>query len=106
MALASITLNSSPTLIYGSIGTTAVTVIYICNSGVNATNFYIYAVPSGSLPSFDNSIYFNVTLTPNDTYVIDTEKMILENGDQLFANISTPVLVGTKIVATVSSIGV
>lgn len=106
MALSSITIDGSPKLIYSSVGSTAITVMYICNSGTQATNFYVYAVPSGQLPSFNNSIYFNVNLTPNDTYVIDTEKMVLENGDQLFANISVPMLIGTRVVVTVSSIGV
>lgn len=106
MALYSKVLTATAEEIYSSVGTTAVTVMYFCNAGSQPTSFYVYAVPSGQLPDDDRAIYFNISLVPNDTYVIDNEKMVLENGDKLFAKIASPVTVGTKVVATVSAIGV
>jgi hypothetical protein len=106
MALYSRSLTVTPEEIYSSSGTTAVTVMYFCNSGTQPTNFYVYAVPAGQTISTDRCIYYNISLTPNDTYVIDNEKLVLENGDKLFANIASPLTVGTRVIATVSAIGV
>lgn len=106
MALASIFLSNIVNPLYTSVGTNAITVIYICNSGTVPTSFNIYAVPNGGSPSGNNIIYSAVPLTVNDTYVIDTEKLILNNGDSLHANIASPMTTTMRVVATISTIEV
>lgn len=107
MALASVILSNITNPLFTSVGTHAITVIYICNSGSVAVPFNIYAVPNGSAPSGNNIIYSAVPLTVNDTYVIDTEKLILNNGDSIHANLAVPAMtLTTRVVATISTIEV
>lgn len=88
---------------------TAVTVIYLCN--VSSTDTAddavadVYVVPSydgSTAPTDDQKIYHTLKVRGSDTYVIDTEKLILENGDAIF--IATPDSAG-NLKATISTIG-
>lgn len=106
MALTNTSISNVPASIFTSVGSNAVTVLYICNSGSLPVHFNIYAVPNGGTPNSTNTIYFSIPLTINDTYVIDTEKLILENGDALYANIDLAPNVTVRVVSTVSTIGV
>jgi len=102
MAIQSTLLTSTPTAIYTSVGTNDVVVAYFCNTGTAPAQFHLHAVPSGESAGLTNVIYYNVNLTAGDTYVIDTEKIILDDGDSLYA--WSPV--DSVIVATVNNIGV
>jgi len=111
MAIQNTSLTSAPQeIILGSQGDpnngSAVTVVYICNgSGVNIT-FNVYAVPSGFSWGPSNIMYDTVELVAGDTYVIDSEKLILSPGDSLWANCN---VLGTQVgpvVATVSFLGI
>lgn len=106
MALLSTQLTNTTTSIFTSSGTNAITAIYVCNSGSQAVHVTIYAVANGDTPSALNAIYYGIPLTINDTYVIDTEKIILENGDSLHANLDVASSGSVRVVATVSSIEV
>ena len=106
MALTSTQLSIAPVSIFTSSGSNAITAVYLCNSGTQAVSFTIYAVPNGGSASALNAIYYSVPLTINDTYIIDTEKIILENGDALFANLNLASGGAVRVVATVSSIEV
>lgn len=111
MALTSTLLSNVPASIYTSVGSSVVTAMYICNSGNLALHFSIYAVPSGNTASVNNAIYYQTPLTNNDTYVIDSEKLMLENGDSIQAGLTLPANVDignawVRVVATVSSIGI
>ena len=107
MALRSITLSNISQPLFTSVGTNAITVIYICNAGSTSVQFNLFAVPSGNVASMNNVIYAGVALTTNDTYVIDTEKIILDNGDAIHANLVVPAMTNAvKVIATVSTIEV
>lgn len=89
--------------VYVSSGNSAITTVYMCNTSGTAANFYLYAVPSGAPAINANvTIYQNVLLQSGDTYVIDSEKLILGSGDTLRANASANV----SITTTVSYIGI
>jgi hypothetical protein len=94
--------------IFTSITTSsAVTVIYICNAGINTVLFNLYAVSSGNVASYDNIIYHSVPLTSNDTYVLDTEKLIMNIGDSIWANLIVPLMSSNiRVISTVSAIGI
>jgi len=51
-----------------------------------------------------------VPLTSHDTYVIDTERLMFENGDGIFANIVIDANIDANlmpmVVATITSIGI
>jgi hypothetical protein len=102
MAIQSTALTSTPAAVYTSIDTNAVVVAYFCNTGNDPVQFTVYAVPNGATADITNAIYFNVNLTANDTYVVDTEKIILDDGDSLWASAT----VDGVVIATINNIGV
>ena len=84
---------------------TAVTTIHLCNiTSEDATvNVYILKYDgSTTVPTENMKIYNSLTIEAQDTYVIDTEKMILATNDKIF--VETPDSSGL-IVATISTIG-
>lgn len=104
MALTNIILDTAPTELFTSPvdTTTAIVVTYLCNTDSNAVQFNFYAVPVGSLADATTLIYKEVNLAASDTYILDTEKLILDAGDGLWADATTTGVV----VVTVNTIGV
>lgn len=85
MSLQSTYLTTTATPIYTSSGSSAAMTFYVANySNVNAT-FSIWAVQNGGSPSNVNVMYSNVTVLAGDTYLASTERLILDNGDGLYA---------------------
>ena len=94
------------TAVFPATADTAVTTIHLCNisSAADAT-VNVYLLPSDgstTVPTENNKLYNELTIQATDTYVIDTEKLILANGDKIF--IELPDSSG-QIIATVSTIG-
>jgi hypothetical protein len=89
--------------VYVSSGNSAITAIYLCNIDSTARTFDLYAAQSSAIVTPASSrIYSAVNVQAGDTYVIDSEKLILSNGDMLKANAS-----GTdSFSVTVSYIGI
>ena len=83
-------------------GNVAVTVIYICNTSGAAGDVDIYVVPSGETAGTKHQIYKDLGISAGDTYILDTEKLILANGDRIF--IAAPDSAGV-FNATISTIG-
>ena len=85
---------------------TAGTTIHLCNiSSAADASVNIYLLPSDgstTVPTENNKMYNQLTIQATDTYVIDTEKLILANGDKIF--IELPDSSG-QIIATISTIG-
>ena len=84
---------------------TAVTSIHLCNVTSSDATINIYVLPNDNStagPTENNKIYNTLTIQALDTYVIDTEKIILSTGDKIF--IETPDS-AASVVATVSTIG-
>jgi hypothetical protein len=102
MSIQSTVLDTTATTIYTSSGTSAVTVMYFCNTNPGALTFNIYAVPNGYSAGDTNIIYYAVQIAAQDTYVIDTERLLLDNGDSIVANCT----IAGVIVSTVSYLGV
>ena len=90
------------TAAYTASADTAVTVIYITNKSATAGNIDIYVVPSGDTVSENFKIYNNLQIPSQDTYVVDTEKLILANGDKIY--VAAPDSSG-QFNATISTIG-
>lgn len=79
-----------------------VSVAYFCNRSGSTTSFTLHLVPSGDTANSNNIVYSNKTITANDTYILELEKIILSSGDMLQASANT----GNAVVATVSTLGV
>jgi len=81
---------------------TAVTVIYVTNKSSSDGNVNIYVVPSGDSVSENFKIYNNVLIPAQDTYIVDTEKLILESGDKIYIEAPDS---AAQFNATISTIG-
>jgi hypothetical protein len=93
-------LTTNPTAIYTSVGTNVITTAYFCNVDQNNSHsFSVWLVPNGGTVSNVNMVYNNVTVVAKDTYVVDREKIVLSNGDAIYAYSN----VNNLISATVSS---
>lgn len=111
MSIQITTLDSSPTSIFtstsnlasiGPSGASAVTTIYFCNNDTSALSLSVYVVPMGQTVSPNHIIYNTLQIASLDTYVLDTERLMFDAGDQIFATAS----VAGLIIATVSFIGI
>ena len=94
------------TAVFTATADTAVTTIHLCNiSSAADASINIYLLPSDgstTTPTVNNKLYNQLTIQSTDTYIIDTEKLILANGDKIF--IELPDSSG-QVVATISTIG-
>ena len=89
--------------VYVSSGASAITAMYLCNIDTSPRTFDIYICPSGTIITpASTRIYSSVTIQSGDTYVVDTEKLILSSGDMIKANTSS----SSAIAMTVSYIGI
>ena len=89
--------------VYVSSGASAITAMYLCNIDTTARTFDIYVCPSGNtLTPASTRIYSAVQIQAGDTYVVDSEKLILSSGDMIKANTSG----ASAIAMTVSFIGI
>lgn len=102
MALSQSTLTTSASAVYTSAGNTAISTMYLCNYSASDRTVTIYLVQSGSFATNVNIIYKDVPIAAGDTYIIDTERLILGNGDSVQALASAV----SSITMTVSYIGV
>ena len=101
--------TTDPTTVFTAVGQQAITVMYICNTGEQDATVNVYCVDSddSSGPGASSLIYNQLLITAGntgtgDTYVISTEKLILDNNDfiEVEANVAN------LIAVTVSSISV
>ena len=102
MALSQSTLTTSASAVYTSTGINAVTTMYLCNYSVSDRTVSIYLVQSAGSAGNSNIIYKDVPIAAGDTYIIDTERLVLANGDSVQALASAT----SSITMTVSYVGV
>lgn len=107
MAITSTFLSNVTVSIFTSEGSNAVTSAYFCNTGDRIAYLTVHAVPKNQVADDNNIIYYQVPINLQDTYILDTEKIILEDGDGLFATIEHNWSSDdSKVIATVSTIGI
>ena len=63
---------------------TAVTVIYITNKTDGDGTIDLYVVPQAGSVGEPFKVYTQLTIKARDTYIVDTEKMILETGAKIY----------------------
>lgn len=97
MSLNNTLIDTTVKSIYTSVGNNAIVTAYFCNFGLNPVTFSVHAVPAGNTPEIVNLIYSNVNITSGDTYVWDSEKLILGDGDALWALASEDNVVAVTI---------
>ena len=94
--------NSSAANIYASSGETCVVTLYIANYTASAVTANVYLIPASGTASNSNIIIPNLQIAGYDTYIMNTERLVLGNGDMIQANANT----GSALTATVSYTGV
>jgi hypothetical protein len=103
MAIVSTQLTTSnANVVYGtSTSTKAVTALYLCNVTGATQTANVFLVPAGTDPA-QCRIYSNISIAGFDSYIADTERIILEAGDSIWANCSAT----SAIVMTLSTAAV
>lgn len=94
--------NVSATTILTASGNVATTTMIFCNTTAAAATLTIYIVPSAGSPGDSNTIIKSLSIIAYDTYVFDTSKLILANGDTVRAISDT----NNAITATITYVGV
>jgi hypothetical protein len=94
--------TSAATSIYISAGNSAVTTAYFCNKTPNSVLVNVHVVLAASIASGDNIIYSNLSIAGYDTYIMETERLLFNNGDFIAANCSA----GSTVISTVSYTGI
>lgn len=93
---------TTPSAIYTSTNSTAITNVYFCNYSGSTVTVDVYLVPSGGSASNSTIIYKSISIPASNTFVMDTEKLILGNGDTLRASASA----GSAVTATISYLSI
>jgi len=86
MSITATIINSTLTSVFLSGSQNAITTMFFCNNSANtSTSVNVYAVPAGLPPGTGTIIINALPLPATETFVFDAEKIILENGDQIWA---------------------
>ena len=83
----------------------ALTSMHLCNLTAATATVNIYLLPedgSTTAPSENNKLYNELALDAKDTYIIDTEKMILTTGDKIYVENTDS---SGQVAVTISTIG-
>lgn len=95
--------DTSPTTVFQSSGQQVISVMYFCNTSNNTVSLNVFAVNNDDSTgaSEDNIIYQNLELTGYETYVVSTEKLVLDNLDEIEieANVANVVTITVSYVS-------
>lgn len=96
--------DTQPVQVFQATATEAVTVMYICNTSDQDVVVSVFCIDSDDSTGGgdENMIYSELSITAHDTYVIDTEKLILDVNDEIEVQAS----ISDVVTVTVSSITV
>lgn len=95
--------NTTTTQVFLASGQQAITTMIFCNVASTSTAYLdVFVVPHGQNPggTDPNQIMSQVEIPAAETFVLDTERLILEDLDAIYAQTS----VANSIVCTVSSV--
>ena len=109
MAISTNLLGATATaLVTGAAGGTAVTTVFFCNNSADTATIDVFIAVSGEgakdgdggdSTADANIILKSVSIDSTDTYILDTEKIILGSGDRLMAQAADS---SGQVVATAS----
>jgi hypothetical protein len=89
-----------PTQIFLADQQQAITTMVFCNVSTLTTTVSVFAVPFGASAGITTQIINEVEIPPTETFVMDTERLVLEDNDTIQAQSS----LNNGITATVSSV--
>lgn len=100
MAIKNTQVQSTPTEIFLSSGEQAITTIIACNVTAGTSLLSLFVVPFGDNPGLTTQVLNDVELPGSETFALDSERFVLEDGDAIYAQ-ST---VNNAITITISSV--
>lgn len=95
-------IGTGATTVYTSSGTTAITCMFFMNDNAASRTLSVHVVQSGGSIANTNQIVKTITIDPADSYVINTEKLVLSNADTIQCTASA----GSSIFPTISSVDI
>lgn len=100
MAITQQLVGASATTIFTATQESATTSIFLMNNNASARTVQIYIVPSGGSASATTQIIKDLSIDGADTYIINTEKLILSTGDtvQVTASATNSIYATTSFV--------
>ena len=98
MALTNETLKDSAAVVFtcNNSGGTAITSIWLKNHSGSAVTVTIHACPAGEAET-DENMLLEVSVPANDSYILDTEKLILGDTDTIEMFAGTASVITTTI---------
>lgn len=98
MAISNAELTTIPANVYVSSGSTVISTMYFVNTSGSAATFNVWLMPTGNdTANVLNQVYSLVQLAPNETFVVDMEKLVLGNGDMIQSNASSNTAINTTL---------
>jgi hypothetical protein len=95
--------TTSTTRIFLASGDNAITTIMFCNTDdLIATTLDVYVVGNGDVVGASTMVLKALELPPAETFVMDAEKLILSNGDAIYAQAADDLVIS----ASVSSVSI
>lgn len=76
------------TIVLEAVEPTTVVTIWLCNNDTDVDYINIHVVPAGQTRQISNRIYNRLPIQPQDTYVIDMERIMLDAGDRIIMTAS------------------
>jgi len=102
MSIEQQTITTAGSTLYTSSGGSAITAMFFMNNHSGAVTIQLHVVKSGGSIGATNKIIKDLSIAAADTYIIDTEKLLLDNGDTIQATAD----VDSVVNVTTSYIGV
>ena len=115
MAITNSFIDATLTTLYTSSGVNAITSMIFCNyadtdniSGAGSvltdadTFLDLHIVPNGGSANDQNKILHQLKIPGSETFIMDSERLVLENGDTVVAQSTSP----ATISATISTVAV
>jgi hypothetical protein len=93
-------IGTSATTVYTSSGQTAITCMFFMNDNASARTLDVHVVQNGATAAATNKIVKTISIDGADTYVVNTEKLVLDNGDMIQCVASAT----SSIYGTISSV--
>jgi hypothetical protein len=91
---------TTSTMIFLASGEQAITTLFFCNTSDDTDSLLnIYLVPDGNAVSSATQIIKSLALPATETFIMDTEKLILNTGDTIWANASENLVITASVIS-------
>ena len=94
--------TTNATAVFTAANDEAITTIYLCNTTASNVSANVYCIDGGGTAANSNQIFNGLIIQGNDTYAIDTAKLVLASADEIEVSAN----VANVVSVTVSSIAI